>query len=474
MRIAVLDLTHGGGLIAQCLAETDANTGINTSTNAVTAVDVYHTLNKSEEDGLRSRGISVLADPPDAGGFDLIVSPVHLEPDYPTLAGARADAAGVPVITHHAAVCKIMSRHLQGYEVIEVTGTTAKTSTARMLAGILSSRAGRRVVSHSSAGVEYWDGLDGESGGDGEGRGNRGSQDNRNDINPRVIAKFSITPASIIEVVSSVKGKVDPDVFIFEVSLGGTGLADIGIVTTFAGDYLIANNTTAASDAKMQMVQRAKPGSTLILGSDVASMPVPDSVAEMLTFGDGGDLYFESIEPECAVVAAAGRRIEFAVRNYDIFSYETAILAAVAAAISMNVDLGCIKSFLGNFSGVSGRMKVSEIEGRTIIDNSNSGMNISSAESAIDHARRIAGDPGDTRKIVMIIGIEEYNVCEGLDSKRTIELITKSRDFVDDFITVGVTTDLAREVPDLDAGMDLAMDLTVKGDLIISCVKCFR
>ncbi|HIE31198.1 MAG TPA: coenzyme F430 synthase, partial [Methanosarcinales archaeon] len=247
MHVAVLDLTHGGGLIARSLAEPDADM----STNAVTAVDVYHTLDRSVVDDLKLCGISVLAEPPEAGGFDLIISPVHLDPAYPTLAGAYT--AGVPVITHHAAVCEIMSRHLRDCEVIEVTGTTAKTSAVRMLAGILSSCAGRRVVSHSSAGVEYWGGLDDEDGG-----------------GPRVIAKFSITPASIIEVVKSVRGEHDPDVFIFEVSLGGTGLADTGIVTTFADDYLIANNTTAASDAKMQMLRRAKPGSTLILGVDVA------------------------------------------------------------------------------------------------------------------------------------------------------------------------------------------------------------
>ncbi len=413
---------------------------------------MYRTLDRSAREGLESRGISVLIEPPDASSFDLIVSPVHLDPTYPTLAGARA--AGVPVITHHAAVCEIMQSHLRGYEVIEVTGTTAKTSTVRTLAEIISSCAGRSVVSHSSAGVEYWDGS---------GAGN-----------PQVIAKFSITPASIIEVVKSARDVHDPDVFIFEVSLGGTGLADIGIVTTFAGDYLIANETTSASGAKLQMVRQAKPGSTLILGSDVASVPVPDVVADTFTFGDGGDIYFESVTPERGVIAAADRRIEFAVRNYDIFSYKTAILAAVAAAISMNVDLGIIKSFLGNFCGVSGRMKVSEVEGRTIIDNSNSGMNIPSAESAINHARRIAGDRGDLGKIVLIIGIEEYNVCEGLDSGRVIELITENMNFVDDVITVGVNTDFAQEVPGLDVGMDLAMDMTRAGDLIISCVKCFR
>jgi UDP-N-acetylmuramyl pentapeptide synthase len=140
----------------------------------------------------------------------------------------------------------------------------------------------------------------------------------------------------------------------------------------------------------MQMVKRAKPGSTLILNSDVGV--TSDPAANILTFGDGGaggdgvDVRFEEIDHEHAVATAMNRRIEFAVKDYDIFSYRTAILGAVSAAISMNTDLDCIKSFLDGFSGVSGRMKIMEVAGRTVVDNSNSGMNISSAESAIDHA----------------------------------------------------------------------------------------
>ncbi len=446
MNIAVLDLTHGGALIAQSLAETDV----------VTAVDVYGTVSDEARRDLESSGIPVLTEPPDAGDFDLIVAPVHLDSAYKTLHDARAADVPVPVITHHAAVHEILKQRLKRYHVVEVTGTTAKTSTVRMLAGMLSECTGKKIVSHTSAGVEYWDGRGGDGGG--------GSS-------ARTIAKWSIAPASIIRAVESVKAEPDlePDIFIFEVSLGGTGLADTGIITTLTGDYLIANKTTSASSAKMQMVKRAKPGSTLVLNRDVGV--TSDPAANILTFEDGGvggDVRFEEIDHEHAVVTAMNRRIEFTVKDYDIFSYRTAILAAVSAAISMNTDPDCIKSFLDGFSGVSGRMKILEVDGRTVVDNSNSGMNISSAESAIDHVRRIA----DKGRVVMIIGIEEYNVCEGLDTDEVVGLIGRNRDFIDRFITVGIESDC--EADDLDSGMAMAMDLTEAGDTIISCVKCFR
>ncbi|MCD6207547.1 MAG: coenzyme F430 synthase [Methanosarcinales archaeon] len=484
---AVLDLTHGGDIIARSLADA----------MRVTAVDVYHTLDYGARRSLESIGVSVASEPPDASDFDLIVAPVHLDSAYPTLCDARA--SGVRVITHHAAVYEIMNRRLMRYEVVEVTGTTAKTSTARLLAGILSRCRGRTVVSHTSAGVEYWRrGNRGGSGGSGNGADG--------DSDPIAIAKFSIAPASIIRVVDTIEGENgsgseldpdhnrDPDVLIFEVSLGGTGLADIGIVTTLSGDYPIANGTGTASAAKMQMIERAKPESTLILGRGIATYL--DTAANTLTFGNGDrggnsnsncNVYFESVKPERAVIVAGDERIEFDVSGYDISSYETAILGAVTAAISIGIDSDCITSFLGDFSGVSGRMRVIEVDGRTILDNSNSGMTIRSAQSAIDHARRLALTRNltcDEAKTVMIIGVEEYNVCEGLDSDEVIELIKATMDFVDEVITVGLDRDSAHRAhraqglgPDaegLDAGMSLAMDMTGEGDLIISCVKCFR
>jgi UDP-N-acetylmuramyl pentapeptide synthase len=450
MNIAVLDLTHGGDLIAQSLAETAM----------VTAVDVYGTVSDEARRDLESSGILVLTEPPDAGDFDLIVAPVHLDSAYGTLRDARAADVPVPVITHHAAVYELLKQRLERYHVVEVTGTTAKTSTVRMLAGMLSECTGKKIISHTSAGVEYWNGKGGDGGGS---------------SSARTIAKWSIAPASIIRAVESVKAEPDlePDIFIFEVSLGGTGLADTGIITTLTGDYLIANKTGLSSSAKMQMVKRAKPGSTLILNRDVGVTSNP--AANILIFGDGGagagaDVCFEEINHEHAVVTAMNRRIEFTVKDYDIFSYRTTILAAVSAAISMNVDPGCIESFLDGFSGVSGRMKIMEIDGRTVVDNSNSGMNISSAESAIDHVRRIADDGWG--RVVMIIGIEEYNVCEGLDTDEVVGLIGRNRDFIDRFITVGIESDC--EADDLDSGMAMAVDLTEAGDTIISCVKCFR
>ena len=72
----------------------------------------------------------------------------------------------------------------------------------------------------------------------------------------------------------------------------------------------------------------------------------------------------------------------------------------------------------------------------------------------------------------MIIGIDEYNICEGLDTGEVAGLIERNRNFIDRFITVGVDRDCKAD--DLDSGMRAARDLTKTGDTIIPCAKCFR
>ncbi|MCX9013229.1 MAG: coenzyme F430 synthase, partial [Candidatus Methanoperedens sp.] len=201
-RVAVLDLTHGGIVLARTLSD---------FVKSVTAIDVYKTLDPEILESLGNEGIKTSVEPIDVSGFDIIVAPVHLDSNYPMLIGAVGK--GIPVITHHEAAGGILSqlygKALENKTLIELTGTKAKTSTAHLLAGILSRD--RKVVSHTSRGVEDW---------------STGS----------VLKKgLSITPASILNVMDAVAdAKLEPDVIIFEISLGGTGYADIGVITTIS------------------------------------------------------------------------------------------------------------------------------------------------------------------------------------------------------------------------------------------------
>jgi len=141
-RIAVLDLTHGGAVIARKLKKI---------AGSVTGVDVYRTLDPESLNELETEGIKTSKQPLDPSDFDIIIAPVHLDPGYPMLVGAVTQ--NIPIISHHQAVGQILSTYdMVNKILIELTGTKAKTSTAILLADILSAK--KKVISHTSRGLE--------------------------------------------------------------------------------------------------------------------------------------------------------------------------------------------------------------------------------------------------------------------------------------------------------------------------------
>jgi UDP-N-acetylmuramate-alanine ligase len=141
-KIAVLDLTHGGAVIARKLKKI---------AGSVTGIDVYKTLTTESLNELEKDGIKTSTEHLDPSDFNIIIAPVHLDPGCPMLANAANRK--IPVISHHQAVGQILSTYdLTNKTLIELTGTKAKTSTSILLADILSVK--KKVISHTSRGLE--------------------------------------------------------------------------------------------------------------------------------------------------------------------------------------------------------------------------------------------------------------------------------------------------------------------------------
>ncbi len=449
-RAAVLDLTHGGAVIARKLKNIAAS---------ITGVDVYKTLSSNELKSLETQGIRTSQVPLKASDFEILIAPVHLDPGYPMLAEAIKN--NIRVISHHAAVGEILSGRHQQKIMVEITGTRAKTSTALLLAEMLSVE--KRVVSHTSRGVEDW-----SSG--------------------RIIKKgLSITPASILLALEAVVEEgINPDVIIFEVSLGGTGSADIGVITTIADDYKIANNTMSASDAKRSMILDAKPGSVLVINHDALRFfGACRRDVNIISFSDSinaaANVYYENLDAEGGTIAyyiddRQGKIAVSASSEYDLNSYKTAFVCAAAVALAMDIRPGAIEWSLREFKGAQGRMIKTSFEGRTLIDNSNSGLNIRNAEKALGYAKPECG------RIVMVLGEEAKEVCEGLDPKGVERFIEKRLDELYALVLVGermkpfvsMNIDKIYHAGNLSKGIELAKQLTCEKDIIVSCVKCFR
>ena len=446
LKVAVLDLTHGGAVIAGKL---------NKLVSSVAAVDVYNTLDAEELDGLEKNGIRTSREPLSASDFDLIIAPVHLDSNYPMLKEAKEN--NIPVISHHAAAGRILSGYnLENKTLVEITGTKAKTSTAILLAGILSKE--RKTVSHTSRGLE--------------------------DRSARTVIKkgLSITPASILSALDAViEAEIEFDVFISEISLGGTGCADIGVITTIAGDYKIASGTRLASEAKRQMILNAKPGSSIVVNNDAlrffgACRKDIDIISFTESIDASCNVYYEDEKTIAYYLGKNHGRICLPdAKGYDINAYKTAFACATAAALAMDTGAGAIGCALCEFDGAEGRMKKTALAGRTLIDNSNSGMDIKAAERALLFAQAQGG------RIVMVLGEEAKEVCEGLDPSGVELFIQKHLDELSALVLVGdrmkPLVNAGKNIHyagNLTDGLELAKKLAREKDIILSCVKCFR
>jgi UDP-N-acetylmuramyl pentapeptide synthase len=415
----------------------------------------HELLNELERDGIQTSRESLKA-----SDFDFIVAPVHLDTNYPMLLDAAAN--NIPILSHHQAVGQILSGYdLKNKTIIELTGTKAKTSTAILLADILSK--GKKVVSHTSRGLEDW--------------------------STRTMIKkgLSITPASILTALDAVHDAgIEFNVFISEISLGGTGFSDIGIITTVANDYKIANNTKLASDAKRRMILDARTGSILVINNDalrffgacrrdITVISCTDSVNATC------NVYYENLDSKGATLAyfhgkEHGKIHIREAADYDITSYKTAFVCATAAALALHIDHLVIERTLLEFKGAEGRMKKKSLDGRILIDNSNSGMDIRTAEKALEYSKNMG------ERIVMILGEQAKEVCEGLDPAGVERFIHKHINELAALILVGERMEQFIEndpkkihhVNDLPGGIELARSLTKEKDIILSCVKCFR
>ena len=402
-QVAVLDTIHGAAVIAR----------------------------KMVERGWRAEAFEIYHHTPDLSSFDLIVSPVHLSPRNPALEMSRRE--GKAVITHHQAVGKLLRQDAAARDIFEVTGTHSKTTTALLLAVILSRH--RKVLSHTTRGLEIW--QDGGS---------------------TILQKgLSIAPANIIRAMQAAEDGGAS--LICEVSLGGTGLADYGILTSLSGDYMIASGSKWASTAKLQMLSLAKSGMRFIANRDTR-------ISSDLPFGTGSGIYACS---DRLVLGKEDAKLDLG-EDLDFPGYQTAISAAAAAAHAAGLGCEDIAEALSGFDGFSGRMKIHRRGHQTIFDSSNSGLKARDVQRALDRARG--------SDLVAVVGEDSKTVCEGMDIPALSDLLRHRKGELSRLILVGERLQpLAKELgaepaADLEEGLEKAQKSSPKR--LLSSVKCFR
>lgn len=412
MKIAVLDVTHAGGVLAEHYARAGHD---------VTAVDVYCTAAEAPEGCTLTRHAG--------GDFDLLIAPVHLPSRY--LQGMSAPR----IITHHEAAGEILGEQELNATIIEVTGTRSKTTAAHALAHLL--QEGYDVVVNTSAGLFF---------------------------NSRKMAHLSTAPGNILRAVELAE-HLHPDVYIFEISLGGTKRADYGVLTTLEDEYLIAESTKPAGDAKLSTLfgEHTHP----VVNSNTLERVRKTGIKSRVpptTFGALGDhVYIQDNTLHYHVRQHSG-----SLRLPALFepgAYKTGVEAAVATALHL-ITPECIQQRLSTFTGAPGRMQLCNLEGRIFIDNSNSGVR----SEELDRLLKKASSYG---RVFLIHG-EDGKVCERLNSRISREVITKWQDRLLGVALIGLSMDSAHIADSIDDALEMALQHTTTNDVILSNVKCFR
>ncbi|MGB4362977.1 MAG: coenzyme F430 synthase [Methanothermobacter tenebrarum] len=388
MEALVVDLTHGGVTIALALRE---------HCRKVFAWDIYNSLNEENKKILTEEGIKLVNRIPESDNLRIIAPihcPLNLKVDY----------------THHEIVKFLLSKDekLAKTPIIEVTGVKGKTSVVWMLKEILGEK---NLLILSSLGVFL--------------------------STKKLKENISITPASIIEAVELARG-LDYQACIFETSLGGTGLADVGILTNIIEDYPIRGGKEKASKAKSQIFK-----SKITCCEHTAYKEYYNQFKNVNTFSireKDANIYPTDIdyglEKTRLKVHVNGLKT-ITDREYNtIFTVESFapgphyllnLLAAVSAALTLNISIKRIREGLRNFKGVRGRSSRRHVDGKIIIEEINPGIN----SEAIKYTLKMAQNFNTP---IIILGGDYGITCEEIDEDKTASIL---EDFTGKIILTG-------------------------------------
>lgn len=404
MNILVLDTIHGGDVIGERYTAAG---------HRVDTVDVYR----------YKRGVDVSIALRHT--YELVVAPVHLDPDHPLLRSQQA-----PVISHHEAVRRLIGEHIP-QPMVEITGARGKTTTAFALAHIMKGAG----VLHTSAGTYLYP-------------------------ERKPLWKRSITPASVLAAVD--KAREVGGWLIAEESLGVSGAGTLGIITSHE-NYRCAAGKKSALAEKLKSIRNCQ---EVLLAPNI-HVKSPAMV------------HLEDIARCCGTVCridTGGVSKTFQTPLLELEGYRTSLMLAGAATCLLGFD----PSPLSTFQPVDGRLSVERVGAITIVDNANSGTNAMTTIDAALYARAVADAP----EITLVIGMDTANgaVCEGFPDRQILDAIRAVAP--ERIILVGNTLvngknqrlfdpDRTSRFPTLPQAREAALSMTKHGSIVLA-VKTWR
>lgn len=407
MNILVIDLTHGGVKIAVSLAKKGKN---------VYCYDIYNTLKDIDRRMLDVYNVKLieLEDLKKFNGDLKVIYPIHLPLSNDDIKKYNPDL-NYTFTTHHEAIGELLANWGEGINKIEITGVKGKTSCVFMLKEILIDN---NPLILSSLGALLYE-----------------------DEKELILQKnISITPANIKECIDLAYrlanpicgGEIKNQIYncaIFESSLGGCGIGDVGLLTNIVEDYPIAKNRLSASIAKKQIfnceivccekesldkyykdIEHEKINS-FSLDDNTANVYV--SNAEYCLDETKIDIIYDNVKTKDGIIINGEIEIKtFAPGHHHVLN----VLGVVATALSLNIEKEKIIEGLRNYRGIPGRTNKKVIENITVIEEINPGINTRAIEASIDMLN-------DKSEYIISIGGDYGITCEEIDEYEVAKLI---------------------------------------------------
>lgn len=400
MNILIIDMTHGGTLIASEFSKIDHCN--------VFAYDIYNTLQEEKKASLIEKGIEFVDGDflDEINGIDTdsnddlaVIVPIHCN------LKSRID------MTHHEAV-KFLLKDKINVPIIEITGVKGKTSVVWMLREIFKDQ---NPLILSSLGVEV-------------------IENGKSTILKRDI---SITPASILEA-WALSTDYDIGVCIFETSLGGTGLADVGVITNIAENYPIASGNKTASQAKAQILSSDK----IVCDFDAYNEYYSHIKDNVNTFGINANATVNASQINYSLDKTSFKVDvnNLKTKNGDIlntsFEIETFapaehhvlnVLCAICSSLSINTPLNQIVEGLKDFKGVNGRTSIKDHGNVKIIEEINPGINVTAIRKSV---KMIENEESPA----VIFGGKYGVTCEEIDEESAAEFFNSMDEKIELFL----------------------------------------
>jgi UDP-N-acetylmuramyl pentapeptide synthase len=384
-------MTHGGALIASEFSKMDNYN--------VFALDIYKTLSDKKKAHLVKKGITFVGEEfldeinnikSDLKDMFLVVAPIHCN------ISSKVD------MTHHEAI-KLLLKDRISVPVVEVTGVKGKTSVVWMLKEIFKDL---NPLILSSLGAEIIE----------------------NGENTILKRNISITPASILESWKLAKD-YNIGMCIFETSLGGTGLADVGAITNIAENYPIASGRETASNAKSQIFN----SDLIACDFDSFNRYYSNINANVNTFGINSNANVSAskikynLDKTTSKININGlktRSGEVLNTSFDIEIFAPAehhlmnALCTICISLSLNTTVNQVIRGLNRFKGVDGRTSVRDYGDVQIIEEINPGINVTAIKKSVQMIE-------DFESPAVIFGGKYGVTCEEIDEETAAEFFNK-------------------------------------------------